>query len=75
MSVYNIGKRSNKTLTTDSARTTILYDYRMQGASAARLPALFFVHNRQPHTSDSTFRSIDVCSVHLAFGQGGKSGQ
>jgi hypothetical protein len=45
------------------------YDYGMQGLGAARLPALFFVHNGQPHTSDSTFRSIAVCSVHLAFGQ------
>jgi len=48
---------------------TLRYDYGMQGSSGARRPALFFVHNGQPHTSDSTFRSIAVCSVHLAFRQ------
>jgi endonuclease/exonuclease/phosphatase family metal-dependent hydrolase len=45
------------------------YDFSMK---RARLPALFFVHNGQPHESES-FRSITVCSVHLAYGPNGKS--
>mmetsp|Transcript_29712 Transcript_29712/g.76822 ORF Transcript_29712/g.76822 Transcript_29712/m.76822 type:complete len:558 (+) Transcript_29712:47-1720(+) len=46
------------------------FDFTMQGASGARLPALFFVH---ADASAGVGRSIAVCSVHLAFGAGGKS--
>jgi hypothetical protein len=47
------------------------FDFSMQSASAARMPALFFLHNGQPYEPSepdkSKFRSIAVCSVHLAF--------
>ena len=42
------------------------YDYELQGASAARLPAFFFAH-AIPATEGG--RSLAVCSVHLAFGK------
>ena len=41
----------------------------MSEASGARLPALFFVHGG----SGAAGRSLALCSVHLAFGVGGKS--
>jgi hypothetical protein len=32
-----------------SSSTTTRFDFSMQGASAARMPALFFLHNGQPY--------------------------
>lgn len=47
------------------------FDFGMQGASAARPPALFFAcrADDEPHAG----RALGLCSVHLAFGKGGKS--
>lgn len=47
------------------------FDFAMQGASAARLPGLFFVHHGGDGGGRS--RSIALCSVHLAFGANGSS--
>jgi hypothetical protein len=45
------------------------FDYAMQGASAARVPSLFFAHDQ----SQPAGRSVAICSVHFAFGPGGTS--
>lgn len=45
------------------------FDFTMEGASAARLPAFFFAHNGPGGCG----RSLAICSVHLAFGAGGVS--
>ena len=42
----------------------------LKEVTAARLPAVFFAHNGK---DSREFKSVAVCSVHLAFGQGGKS--
>ena len=55
---------------TDWQSVSSRFDFGMQGASAARLPAFFFAHGGG---GDEGGRSLAVCSVHLAFGVGGKS--
>jgi hypothetical protein len=48
------------------------FDFSLQGVIASRLPTLFFVHNgKLPESPD--FKSVTVCSVHLAYGQVSKS--
>merc|ERR1711871_443158 len=59
---------------TDWEGVSSRFDFAMQGASAARLPALFFLHDKRPAREDAPpRRSLGLCSVHFAFGPGGSS--
>ena len=65
---------------TDWAAVKGRFDFAMQGARAARLPGLFFVHGGGGNGGGGGGgggggqpRSIALCSVHLAFGANGSS--